>query len=138
MDKKSRIRLCLPAMMFIVLMGWGATKYASGKGYCHIPNPNEKLCAEAPPDAVASCDALTSDESGYRAKGRRFTCEIHTMPDGTVESDAGHTTQVQAPCWQKNFCIYNEASMRCEASGRSDVGWHPASCEVIQDLEPCQ
>ncbi|MBQ3453337.1 MAG: hypothetical protein IJG25_00575, partial [Thermoguttaceae bacterium] len=121
---KRRRMVFLLAAALLPLLGWGFARHASGQGGCQIPNPNTKLCKEDfPLDAVISCDSLTRSDAGCRAENRGFVCEINSFPDGTVESDFGHVIQVSAPCWRKNYCIYNEASMQCEASGRSLDGW---------------
>lgn len=136
--QKRRRMVFLLAAALLPLLGWGFARHASGQGGCQIPNPNTKLCKEdIPSDAVASCDTLTRSQAGCRAESRGFVCEINSFPDGTVESDFGHTAQDPAPCWRKNYCIYNEASMQCEASGRSDTGWHPKSRYVLKDTELC-
>lgn len=136
--KMSHGRILFLALILLSLLGWGTARYALGKGDCRIPSQIETLCTEVPFDAIV-CDSLTSFGSGCRVEGRRFSYEINSMPNGTVEADAGHTTQVLAPCWRKNFCIYNEASARCEASGRSDeAGWHPGGWNILIDLDPCE
>lgn len=101
------------------LVGWAT----SG---CQVPNPNTKLCAEVPDDAVSSCDSANPNEG----EGCGVTMyETNNFPDGPDDADSGTTGEEQADCQRSQSCkIDNSVNpARCVVSGN---GWSSYSQEA--------
>jgi hypothetical protein len=100
-----------------------------GRGDCRVPSSNTKYCA-TPENWVDDCTTRVVDCTG------ESQYVVNQFPDGTTESNAGHTQETREDCYVETKCYSEYNPPRCEVN--LPLPTQKAIKIVPKDSTPCE